>query len=1082
MHITTNRGVIVLRLAIILSILIVPLYAQYTTATLSGVVRDPSGAVVPDADITVVNTETGLSQTTRSNSAGAYLFPRLPVGSYELRVRKPAFMTYVQSGITLTVNQEATQDVVLRVGEVTESVTVVSEAEAINTRTATAEENIGRREVVTLPLEGRRPERLIYLAAGSVDLGRNSCRICGHGGVYPGEETAGVNGAGISEVNFQMDAISHNDTYLNASLPFPNPDAIQEFTLQSTQFTAEYGTGSGGQVNIVTKSGTNEIHGSLFEFLRNGDLNSREFFAAENDGLKRNQFGGSVGGPIVKNKLFYFANVQITEVRFTEQGRVSFVPTAEEREGDFSAVSTQIVDPLSGEPLSNNQIPASRISPVSKFFLDNIPLPNGPNRRLTFPGTKFVQDEDQFLIKGDFTEGNHSISGSYFFTDFDSPPEIPQGNVLASTSAGNAVRVQAVSLSHTYIASPTFLFTTSFGINLQRGGSLSGAPFSFSDAGVNILGPEDTSLNAPPELVLTVTDGFRIRTNHLGDFDRDDLSIRHVVTKIVGNHELKFGGEAIRTQNNIINTFQMAGQITFNGQLSNFGLSDFMFGRVSDFRQGGGEFKDQDGIRWGFFVQDNWRVTPKLSLNLGLRWDPYLPPKDADGRAACWMPGTGLRSERFPNAPEGMLFGGDPGCPEAGLEDNWNNYGPRVGFAYRVTGSTVVRGGAGIYYTPLQTSEFNPFSNIAPFAGTFTLRDVDFADPYGSAGLDNPFPANFGDTLPGSDFVFAPRNDIRRFFSLDFRIPQLQTWSLRVERQMATDWVASVAYVGNKGSRQRLTTEANPGIFIPGVDEQGNPLSTVGNTQARRRYPDAFGRVRRFDSGGNSFYHGLQLNLEKRFSHGYSLLTNYTWSRNIDDIASGTSTSPFDRTIDRGLSDGDVEHNFKFSNVWAVPGVDVTGAAGKILNGWELNSIVIWQSGLPFTAFSGRDNSFTGIGADHADFLGGDADLSGRSRGAELLEFFDTSKFIVNQPGTFGNAGRNILRGPAFFKTDFSVIKNTPITERVDLQFRAEFFNLFNNANFRFPNANASSAQFGQITSTVDESQRIIQFGLKLLF
>ncbi|MDZ4802669.1 MAG: TonB-dependent receptor [Bryobacteraceae bacterium] len=1058
-----------------------PLTAQYTTASLGGAVSDSSGAILPDAKVTVRNVETGFTQTVNSGPAGAYLFSRLPVGAYSLSVEKQGFSTYVQDGLRLTVDQMANQNVSLQVGQVSERITVTAEAELMQTRTSTGGQLVSKKSIEELPLQGRRPERLVYLAAGTVDLGRNACRICGHGGVYPGQETAGVNGAGIGQVNFQLDGTSHNDTYLNASLPFPNPDTVQEFNLQSSNFSAEFGNAAGGVVNIVARSGTNEIHGTAFNFLRNGALNSRQFFAPVQDSLKRNQFGGTIGGPIVKNKLFYFGSYQGTRVRNTPAGIIRFVPTAAERTGDFSALSRQLVDPVSRLPVPGNRISASRLNPVSNYFLNWIPLPNGPAGQLTFPGVPIQETENQYMAKVDYNTGSHQLAGRFFMTDFERPAGIPgeRENILAARS-GNEVRVTNLSLNHIYGLRPTLLANTTFGMNLQRGGSLSGAPFGFKTAGAKVVGPEDSPLKAPPALNLSVTDGFGIGTGHRGIFDRGDYTIREVVTWIKGKHDFRFGGEAVRVHNPINNTFQMMGNYTFNGQLSGNGLADFMFGRASEFRQGGGEFKDLLGTRWSFFVQDNWRVTNRLTLNLGVRWDPYLPYYDRQGRVVCFQPNSGQRSQRYPNAPIGMLYGGetpDVGCPQAGSRSDWANISPRLGFAYRLTddGRTSLRGGVGIFYTPIQTSNMNPYTNIAPFAGTFTINDVAFEDPYGSTGMANPFPANFGPTVPGKDFVFFPNNDIRAYFAPDYQIPQLASWSLRLERQFGKDWVASVAYIGNKGTFLQYNIDENPAIFRPGA--------TVGNTQQRRIYPD-FARVRRTDSGGNSQFHSAQFNLEKRFGRGYSILTNYTWSRTIDDAQGGSDvTNPFNRRHNRGLATEDIEHNFKFSNIYDLPRFNVQGFGGKVVNGWQVNAIVIAQSGFPFTVTSGRDNSFSGVNLDRADFLGGSATLpSGRTRDEQLLRWFDISKFTANAIGTFGNSGRNIVRGPNFFQTDFSVIKNTAVNERFNVQFRAEFFNLLNNANFRIPNSNAASAQFGRVTQVVDESQRIVQMALKLSF
>jgi hypothetical protein len=1053
-----------------------PAEAQYTTASLAGTVTDAQGGTLPGSQVTIVQVETGFTQETVADRSGAFLFPRLPVGSYELRVELPGFTTSRQTGITLAVNQEASVTIVLQIGRIADEVTVTGGTELVVTRSGTLGQLIDEKRVVELPLNGRMAQTLVFLAAGTVDLGRNGCRICGHGGVYPGEQTAGVNGAGMAQVNYQLDGAGHNDTYLNVNVPFPNPDAVQEFNLQASNFTAEYGNAAGGIVNIVTRSGTNEIHGTAFDFARDGRLNARNFFAPRKDTLKRHQFGGSVGGPILRDKLFYFGTYQGTRIRSEAAGRVAFVPTAAERAGDFSALPRQLVDPVTRQPFPNNQISQDRISPVAKFFLNSIPLPNSGGRELRFTGTEQRETENQFMTKVNYSRGRHQLSGRYFFTDYDRPAVVPKDNILAASGAGNAVRVQNVSVNHTFSPRPTLLLNSTFGFNRQRGGSLSSAPFGYPDAGVRISSAASSALKAPPEIVMSVTGGFSINTNHLGDFDRGDFTIREQLTMVHGAHELQLGGEAVRLSNHITNTFRMDGNFGFNGQLSGDGLADFLLGRASSFVQGGGEFKDLKGTRWGVFVQDNWRANQRLTLNLGVRWDPYFPYYDREGRVVCFEPGA--KSQRYPNAPAGLLYGGDnhdPGCPVGGSEANIWNIAPRVGFAYRLgqDGKTSLRGGYGHFYTPIQASAFNPFTNIAPFAPGFSFNAVSLEDPFGSAGVLNPFPEQYGPRVPGPEATFVTPTEVRAVFARDFRTPLLASWNVSLERQLGDAWVVRAAYIGNKGSyffgAAENSREINPAIYVPGA-------STLANTQARRVHQD-FSRIGLYQSVNTTTYNSLQLNAERRFRQGLSLLVNYTFSRKEDDYG---WTTPDDLSFDKGVSGEDVPHNFKFSNVWEIPRMDVHPALSALVNGWMVNSIVTWQSGFPFSIMSGRDNSFTGINRDRADFAGDDASLeSGRSHGELVTSYFDTSKFTPNAVGTFGNSPKNMLRGPAYFNTDFALLKVTRVSA-IDVQLRAEAFNVFNNVNFNRPNNNVSSAQFGRITSALDG--RILQFGLKVLF
>ncbi|MGH9328137.1 MAG: TonB-dependent receptor domain-containing protein [Terriglobia bacterium] len=1069
--------------------------AQFTTASLRGRVTDPSGASIPGAVVSAKNTATGVVQTTRTGATGAYLFPNLTIGSYDLTVRATGFVAYVQHGITLTVNQTATQNVKLKVGQVTQQITVRSNTTLVTTQSASLGQIVNQQSVVNLPLNGREVQQLVFLAPGVTNVTSHYCGANCEGGVLPGEQYAKVNGTTSNSVNYQMDGTDNNDTYINVNLPFPDPDAVQEFNVQTGNMSAAYGNAVGGVVDVVTKSGTNQIHGDGFEFVRNGPLfDARNYFAPTSDALKQNQFGGSFGGPILKDKLFYFGSYEGTRIHTAPQGQISFVPTAAERGGDFSDLlpTTPLVDPATSVPFPNNVIPASDLSPVSKYFLQFIPEPNGPGRQLTYIGSPSINDTDQFLTKIDYYVGKHHISGRYFYLNFTSPPFVPpKTNILEANPNGNKVKVQTISINDIYNVTPHLMLNTWFGWNQQNGGSLSDAPFSIADAGVKV------ATTTPPELVVCVGGGFSINTNHYGAFNRGDQTVREVATLMRGTHELQFGGEVLRVRAPMANEFEQNGEFYFTNDLSGDNISDFMLGNVSQFIQAGGLYLNFTGINWSAFIQDNWQATHRLMLNLGLRWDPFLPYQDSEGRVGCFVPGA--HSTRYPNSPTDLIFGGsnhDPGCPPASMYSSLSNFAPRLGFAYRLTqdGKSSIRGGVGYYYQPPNTVAFQDVVGIPPFAPIINLTDVNFADPYGSAGVANPFPASYGPKLPGPSATFPSDISFTQIFNKNFRLPQILSWNLIFERQFGTSWLLRATYSGNKGTYEFGTDDQetglqalNPAIYIPGVAPNGQPLSTEANTQQRRIYPD-FGFVNEIVSAINSNYNGLSLSMQKRVSRGLSVLGSYTWSKGLNDFAPlgaySSNTDPFNREFDYGPSDDDLTNVIKFDGIYHFPHANLSGFAGKLTNGWSLSTILNWQGGFPYSILSGYDNSFSGVDEDRADLTTAnihDASLSpSRPHGQLINEWFNTAVFAPNTVGTFGNSGKNFLRGPGLFDTDLALLKNTKLSERLSVELRAEFFNAFNNVNFGMPDATLTDSAFGQITSASDP--RILQFALKFFF
>ena len=1092
-----SLAVLLLTSAFLLS---TPAGAQLTTGQLSGIVADTSGAALIGAEVTALQSQTGYKQTVKTGASGQYLFPSLPVGTYDITADMPGYSSHVQKGLVLAVGQAITNNIELKVGSVSDQVTVTADPLLVTTDSATVGQLIDQQSVSSMPLNGREVQQLVFLIPGATNVSSQNCGASCEGGTFPGEQYAKVNGGGSNGVSYLLDGVDFNDPYINANLPFPNPDAIQEFNVDTNNMSAAYGNATGGIVNVISKSGTDHIHGSAFEYLRNYALDASNYFATSPDPLKQNQFGGSIGGPILKNRLFYFGSYQGTRTSTTNNGQVQFVPTAAERAGDFSDLlpGTQLVDPVTGTPFAGNQVPTSRLNPVANYLLQHVPLPNGPGRQLTFNGSPLVQHTNEYLAKVDYNVGKHHLSGRYFETDFNVPIfSPPSTNILEiDTNPAQKLTLRNVGIVDLYTISPTFLLSTYYGYTNQIGKSLSNIPFNMAQAGVNIAQPPSSSGGVGPGIDLNISGGFGINGSHYGNFTRGDQSLREVATLIRGKHALALGGEALRVSNPMQNEYEQDGVFGFSNSLSGDNIADFMLGSVSTLNQGGGLYLDFTGINWSLFVQDDWRATPRLTVNMGFRWDPFFPYTDSLGRVACFQPG--LQSTRFPNAPQGLLFGGDhhdAGCPKASMVSNPWNFGPRLGFAYKLTqdGRTSLRGGAGYYYESPNTVAFQDVVGIPPFAPIVSLTDVNLSDPYGSAGIANPFPAEFGPSNPGPGATFPQDISLYPFFSLHFRLPMILTENLTLERGIGQSWLARAAYMGSTGTHLNGTGDqeagllaVNPARYIPGQ-------STEANTQQRRPYPN-FGPLYELDSEVHSNYNALQLTLEKRFTRGLAFLSNFTWSKSLDNFGpggsnghqnpSGSNTCTCGRQFDYGPDTGDISKTFKLSGSYRPPELHLKGPAGSLINGWELSGVATEMTGFPYTVYAEDDNAFSGIGNDRADLTVANIKQavmsSGRSHRQLVQQWFNTSAFTANAIGTFGNSGKNVLRGPRYFDTDLAVLKTTPIREGISLQFRGEFYNLLNNVNFGMPDSGLTDSAFGQLTYAL--SPRILQFSLKALF
>ena len=1067
-------------------------FGQYTTARLSGTVQDNSGAAVPGATVTVEQVGTGYKQQVKSGEAGEYLFPSLPVGDYQLTVEMTGFNTYLQKGIALQVGQAATQQLKLAVGTVTQQVTVQGDTNQVTTDDSAISQVIDEKSMESMPLNGREAQQLVFLVPGAVNVTTQNCGVNCEGGILPGEQYAKVNGGGSNGVYYLLDGVDYNDMYINTNLPFPSPDALQEFNVQTDNMSAAYGNATGGVANVVTKSGTDQIHGDVFEYLRNFDMDAKNYFATSPDPLKQNQFGGTIGGPILKGKLFYFGSYQGTRQNTATNGLSSQVPTQAERNGDFSALlpGTVLTNPDPTSPYqfdSNNMIDPAAFDPTALYLLNHIPLPNdpadGPNF-LKYNGAPSIQKTDEYLVKIDYNVGKHHISGHYFQLHYNVPIIIPpSSNVLEGNDEDpQDQKLKNVSVVDIYTISPNKLLNSYFGWTGKTGVTQSAAPFTIAQAGANIAQPT----NFPATLNVSVSGEFTVGDQSSpGTWNHSDISDREIATFVKGPNELQFGGEWEHIHLPMGNSYQADGNYTFGGNQSGNNLSDFLLGDASGFVQAGGLYLDFSGNDWSFFVQDNWHANSRLTLNAGVRWDPFFPYTDSEGRVACFVPGA--QSVRYPNAPQDLLFGGshhDAGCPASSIYNNLSNIGPRLGFAYQLTadGKTSIRGGAGFYYQAPNGVAFEDVVGIPPFAPIVNITNTNFTNPYTAAGVANPFPASFGPINPGATATFPQDIAFTQIFDRHFRLPQILTYNLTLERGFGSSWFIRAEYAGNHGSHLGGTGDQEAGLL------QLNPT-----IQGQRVYPN-YGFIASINSGVNSSYNAGQFELEKRFSYGLSFQTNFTWSRALNDYGpngqygifgvTGINTCACGRSLDYGPDAGDANKVFRLSGNYAFPRAPFKGVVDKAINGWNLSYLTNWQSGFPFTSFAEDDNSLSGMGNDRPDITVANIKQtqlgSGRSHAAQVSEWFNTADFVPNAIGTYGNIGKNSLRGPRLFTEDLALLKSGKAGERIGYEFRAEFYNAFNNVNFGNPDAGLPDSNFGQITSANDP--RVLQMALKVNF
>ena len=1100
------------------------------TSQVNGIVKDSSGAAIPGAAIKATQTATGVVRTTTSGGDGGYVLTSLPVGPYLLEVSKEGFSKVAQSGIVLQVDTAPTVDITLQVGSINTEVTVEAGALQVETRSTTVGQVVDNQRIMELPLNGRDVHSLVFLAGMANYPGNNSLQTVRN---YP-TVVVTVAGGMPDSVGYSLDGIVHQDPYNNLSLPLPFPDAVQEFKVEWSGAAPQYGYHSTATVNAVTKSGTNQFHGDLFEFLRNGDLNANDFFSnAANrprDTYKRNQFGGTIGGPIKHDKLFFFGGYQRTTLRSDGTANTAFIPTPAMATGDFSSIKTPLPASLGFGP--GNQISPTLLNPVALNIYKTIPATTDPTGK-TFYSTIGNQDEDLYTGKADYQiNDKHSIYGRVMVAKLAQSSSYDGKNPLTIANYGLDDLVYGIALGHTWVASPSLVSTLRVGANRTNIAKVPDNYHSFADFGANVspLGGNN--------IAVTTTGYFTIGGGAAspGQSHNGPLwSIVEDLSWVKGSHQVGFGGSIYRQMLNYWSGggVNATGSASFDGGVSGNALVDFMLGRtslVNGWSQGTlyGYYSRQ--YYSSLYIQDSWKVNRRLTLNYGVRWEPYTAVyQKTDHQALHFDPALyaqNVHSSYYQYAPAGLVFAGDPqyscgnyfNCPK------WAKFFPRVGAAWDPTGSgkMTIRASYGMFGDRMSMLSLSQEQFGAPFGSTVTVTGANLTNPWanyggGAGGLlppgQNPMAilaarSGFGYVRPDVPFVTAG-SYISSPLS-DFHPTYANQWNLSVERQFGNDWLVGVNYLGTSTIHMVSGTNLNPSIFLgtgPCTLQQVNsagqvvPVSyancSTASSNVRRplylqdplkgQYYSGIGLL---DDGGTATYDGLNVKVQKRLSHGLNLLSNYTWSHCLQDqwfqnpTAGNGNSIPGNRRAWRGNCQGiDVRHVFQISAVYTTP--KFSSRAARILaSDWQFAPNLQVKSAQLFTVVTGTDRALTTTPNQPPDLLLANPYPANQNVDHWLITTAAAAPVKDPAPafapaalGSYGNLSYNNLKGPGVFQLDLAVSRNFPIKERLTFQVRGEAFNLPNHLNPFTPGgvsatnfggvATLSAPNFGQITNDI---------------
>jgi hypothetical protein len=1051
-----------------------PLAAQTATGTILGHVKDNSGGAVPGASVTATNVNTQASRTAMTDADGQYTLPLLPVGNYQVQVELEGFKSFVQVGILLEVGRNARVDAVIEPGAVQEVVSVNADAPLVETNSAALTRTVGQKEVLNLPLVNRDLYALLSITGG-VTSNDNSNSLGGP------EQLTTINGsqkAQIGSVNFQLDGGNNTAGLRGTGNPAPNPEAVQEFRVITNSYAAEYGRYQAGVVDVVTKSGTNQLHGALFEFFRDEKLNEKRWAppggVSARDPLDRNQYGAAFGGPLKRDKVFFFASYSGLRQEETYYRNTAVVPTALERAGDFSQSAIKPKDPTTNLPFAGDIIPGARMDAAALTIQNRfVPLSNLPNNFYEVRVPDPLQT-DEATFKLDYQLApTHALAVSYFYlTGTDMQPLSGSGNI-PWVDRNFEWTQHNVNFADTWTLNASAINQLRVTYVRQFGARVNGPTTSLGDLNSKF------QIQGPPTLPRLTVSGYFTGQSQIAGPDagsnylavKDSLSINH------GDHWFKIGGEVSYEKIVHDTLLDNYGVFAFNGSKTGNAYADFLLGLPATMTQDAPVRKTDNGAYLSLFAQDDYRIHPRVTLNLGVRYDLQLPYTDPDNRKLAFVPG--VQSQVSPNAPVGLLFPGDPGISRGIVKTDWNNIAPRVGLAWdpRGDGRTSVRAAAGIFYGSITGNEWNTTADNQPFTVRQSFPTVKtLSDPYGNLpGGVGPFPfvydpANPRFTLPAQ--VFGP--------SLDFVWPFSYQMNLTVEKEIVRSVSVTASYVGALGRHLPASVDRNYPVFGAGA--------TTANVNARRPYlPGTIGAARVLESTFKSDYHGLQLGAERRGAT-FSTKAYYTFGKALEDLdyqGGGLPAVQNSNRIDleRGRTSADRTHAFVLSAIWNLNYLNGSRSAiaRAVLNGWTVSTIVTLQSGAPLTITSGQDRNLDGLTTDRADLVGNPLLASGRPRDELIEQWFNRAAFVQPALGTDGNAGRNILEGPGYRNVDLGIFRDFHLGGRAILQARVEATNLFNFVNLMNPDTNLNApTTFGRIRSARD--MRRVQLGGRFSF